>query len=478
MNWIQRLLPWKATDPKAAPQQRPMVGTLSGRPSYASIAGVNATIGREASFELLAQFYDNLAVLPRTTAILSGFVGLPEIAVKGNNLATDELRQWAQSVPLGYAGQGLDAWKQDLLAQALLFGFSVGEVQASAARDELERLWTYDSRSIGFETDAAGAVSIYQHGGFAVKKLLNPETTFHLAHLPRGCNPNGRSLFLSIPLVAQAWIDVMHAHRQTWLRNGIPIYWFNWTAPEGFNDPDGAKGGAISAAIEDAWNECMRSQVVDGRAKDIFTAGGGDTKLQIVGADGAVMDVAISSKTLMEQVVAATGIPPFMFGLQWSTTERMSKTQAETLTGTIDALRCLLEPSLRRVLQMRQQLRGVRGEIVLKWKDVSLAEEKDTAQAAAADAQAMATREKTGRALIQTGVFDQDRYAQYVLQQEEVEIANPMDDLSEIVNPPAPDPKPGEEADDDERGLWADSIKQETADAYDLRFFPGLKAHC
>ena len=36
-------------------------------------------------------------------------------------------------------------------------------------------------------------------------------------------------------------------------------------------------------------------------------------------------------RQILEQLVAKTGLPPFLLGLNWSTTERMSTQQADIL---------------------------------------------------------------------------------------------------------------------------------------------------
>ena len=47
----------------------------------------------------------------------------------------------------------------------------------------------------------------------------------------------------------------------------------------------------------------------------------------------------------------APGIPPFLLGLSWSSTERMSAQQADLLTSEITALRRTLEPAVERICE-------------------------------------------------------------------------------------------------------------------------------
>mgnify|MGYP001527896479 FL=1 len=43
----------------------------------------------------------------------------------------------------------------------------------------------------------------------------------------------------------------------------------------------------------------------------------GDVSVKVIGADNAVLDSEIPVKQLLEQIVAKTGLPPFMLGLSW-----------------------------------------------------------------------------------------------------------------------------------------------------------------
>ena len=69
----------------------------------------------------------------------------------------------------------------------------------------------------------------------------------------------------------------------------------------------------------------------------------GDVDVKVIGADGPILDSQVPVRQILEQLVARTGIPPFMLGLSWSSTERMSTQQADLLTSEITAIRRLKE---------------------------------------------------------------------------------------------------------------------------------------
>lgn len=69
----------------------------------------------------------------------------------------------------------------------------------------------------------------------------------------------------------------------------------------------------------------------DGKVRDFVCVG--DVDIKVIGADNQILDIQVPARQMAEQIVAKLGIPPFLLGLQWSTTERMSAQQADILTS-------------------------------------------------------------------------------------------------------------------------------------------------
>ena len=74
-------------------------------------------------------------------------------------------------------------------------------------------------------------------------------------------------------------------------------------------------------------------------------------------------------------------MPPFLLGLSWSTTERMSTQQADLLTSELWALRRMVEPAMRKVCRTFLALEGLDGRFELVWDDISLQDITQEAQA-------------------------------------------------------------------------------------------------
>ena len=83
----------------------------------------------------------------------------------------------------------------------------------------------------------------------------------------------------------------------------------------------------------------------------------------------------------MEQIVAKTGIPPFMLGLNWNSTERMSAQQADMLTTEITALRRTLTPVVEKICRMWLRMQGSTETVTVEWEDINLQDEVEEAKA-------------------------------------------------------------------------------------------------
>ena len=93
------------------------------------------------------------------------------------------------------------------------------------------------------------------------------------------------------------------------------------------------------------------------------------------------MKKPLSDRQIMEQLVAKTGLPPFLLGLNWSTTERMSTQQADLLTSELWALRRTVEPVLRRICKLYLALEGLDDRVEIRWDDISLQDMTEQAKA-------------------------------------------------------------------------------------------------
>ena len=127
------------------------------------------------------------------------------------------------------------------------------------------------------------------------------------------------------------------------------------------------------------WSRAMQD-TRSGSVRDFVAVG--DVDIQVIGADAPILDSEVPVRQILEQVVAKTGIPPFMLGLSWSSTERMSSQQADMLTTEITAIRRTITPVVERICRLWLAVHGFGTDIRIEWADINLQDEVEEAKAA------------------------------------------------------------------------------------------------
>ena len=114
----------------------------------------------------------------------------------------------------------------------------------------------------------------------------------------------------------------------------------------------------------------------------------GDVQIKVIGAENQLIDTEIPVRQILEQIISKLSIPPFLLGLNWSTTERMSSQQADILTSELEYYRRLLTPVLRKIAISFLRLNGIDSDVSIEWANINLQDEEALARARLYNAQA------------------------------------------------------------------------------------------
>ena len=204
---------------------------------------------------------------------------------------------------------------------------------------------------------------------------------------PTGEEPCGVSLLRSMPFLAGILLKIFQATGQNWERAGNLR--FAVVCKPGEDGEAFAQERCQQLASQ--WSEAMQATRA-GAVRDFVAVG--DVDIRVIGADGPVLDSQVPVRQILEQLVARTGIPPFMLGLTWSSTERMSVQQADMLTSEISAIRRGLEPALSRVADLWLRLHGYDDRVEVVWQEVNLQDIVEEARAQLYRAQAESLKEE------------------------------------------------------------------------------------
>ena len=298
----------------------------------------------------------------------------------------EEINDFLRCVRVNGSQQGVNSFLAVYLDQLLTYGTAVGEVVPdksgrrisalyNASLDDVELKEGKTPLDITFMTRSASGewTDVKYPALILCTTIMNQPGKVY-----------GTSLLKGLPFVGDIVMRIFNAVGTNWDRVGNVRFAVSYKPGE--SDRSFTKERA--AAIASEWSKAMRSR----EPRDFVTVG--DVNIRVIGAENQIPDCEIPLKMLMQQIVAKLSIPPFLLGLSWSTTERMSVQQADILTSELDFYRGQLEGCIRRIcdLYLRFSGRSVRYDI--NWDHVNLQDEVELARARLYNAQADSLEDK------------------------------------------------------------------------------------
>ena len=292
-----------------------------------------------------------------------------------NPEAQKRLEYFLLTVPCGRGQVGMDSFLAGYLDSLLTYGRAVGEMVVS--RGKLRAVCWGDVTTLEVqEGDNALDITLW---GMDEKGQLRPLPYPHLLLFttwnPEPAHPYGVSLFRGMPYLADILMKIYNTIGTNWERAGNVRYSVICKGGENM-DPTAVqeRGRQVAAEWARAMEDCKNGTVRD------FVAVG-DVEIGVIGGEAPIPDSQTPVRQILEQLVAKTGLPPFLLGLSWSTTERMSTQQADLLTSELWALRRAVEPAMRKVCRTYLALEGLDDRFEIQWDDISLQDIHQEAQA-------------------------------------------------------------------------------------------------
>lgn len=296
--------------------------------------------------------------------------------------AEQKLKAFLQGVPCGRGQMGIENFLGGYLDSLLTYGRAVGEMVVAGGKlrgvcwGDVTRLQVYEGdnplETVIWGPDQNGKLAPLPYQHLLLLTTLNPEP----AH------PYGVSLFRGMPFLAEILMKIYQTIGTNWERAGNVRYSVICKADEGM-DPAAVQERGRQVAQE--WAKAMEDGK-NGTVRDFVAVG--DVAIKVIGGEAPILDSQVPVRQILEQLVAKTGLPPFLLGLNWSTTERMSAQQADILTGELWALRRTVEPVLRKICKTYLALEGLDDRMEIVWDEISLQDMTEQARAELYKAQA------------------------------------------------------------------------------------------
>lgn len=298
--------------------------------------------------------------------------------------AQKALNDFLSEVRVGGSQVGLESFITGYLDNLLMYGNAVGEILLSKEGDFLG-LYNASLEDVVIKRGKNPlSADIFLKGekgeAYPVK---NRELVMFTALNPKSAEIMGNSVLKGLPFVTSVLLKIYDSIGQNFERIGNIRYAVTYKPSNDSADRAYAKERAMQIAKE--WSDGM-AQTKAGNVTDFISVG--DVEIKVIGADNQMIDSNIPARQMLEQIVAKLGIPPFLLGLSWSSTERMSKQQSDILTSELEYYRRLLTPIIMKICKTFLSLNGFTAEAEVDWGVINLQDESEMAKAKLYNAQA------------------------------------------------------------------------------------------
>ena len=292
------------------------------------------------------------------------------------------LEEFFRTVDTGWGQRGIQSFLDRYLDDLFTCGHGLGEIVLDPEGKEIAALLCADPEQVEVKIgDSPLDFTLCRAGLGEDRALPWQELLLFTPFQPTGDAPCGVSLLRSMPFLAGILLKIFQATGQNWERAGNLRFAVVCKPGEGEEAFAQERCGLLARE----WSAAMQAGR-EGSVRDFVAVG--DVDIKVIGADGPILDSQAPVRQILEQLVARTGIPPFMLGLSWSSTERMSAQQADMLTTEVTAIRRTVEPALCRTAELWLRLHGFDGRAEIVWEDINLQDMLEEARAQLYRAQA------------------------------------------------------------------------------------------
>ena len=289
--------------------------------------------------------------------------------------AQAQLEAFLRTVPTGRGQMGINAFLDCYLDALLVCGRAVGEIVPAAGNRDIAALLCGRVEDVEIREGDNPLDFVICGPDESGRRVPLPYqdlllfTPFH----PEAENPYGVSLLRSLPFLTDILTKIYHTIGVNWERCGNVRFAVTCKPGE-----ERGMAQERSRQLAEEWSQAMQD-AKSGAVRDFVAVG--DVDIRVIGADNQILDSQVPVRQILEQIVAKTGIPPFMLGLSWSSTERMSSQQADMLTTEITAIRRTLTPMVERICRLWLRMHGYPCDFRVTWDDINLQDQVEEARA-------------------------------------------------------------------------------------------------
>lgn len=317
------------------------------------------------------------------------------------------INTFLKTVKVGGCSSGITAFLSAYLDQMLTYGTAVGEIVPCSDGRSIGALYNASLEGIELRAEKNPLDVTVCMNNASGESIPAPNQELILV-TPLNPEPGklcGTSVLKGLPFVGGILLKIFHTLGVNWERVGNIRFAVTYKPPGDMSERAFTRERAQQ--IAEQWGKAMRDS---GQVSDFVSVG--DVNVKVIGADNQVLDSEVPVRQILEQIIAKLSIPPFLLGLSWSSTERMSSQQADILTSELEYYRNLLTPVIEKICGLWMRMNGEDEEFEICWNNINLQDETQLANARLLNAQARQLEEQAEGEQHEAGTDYKERKAQ------------------------------------------------------------------
>lgn len=312
------------------------------------------------------------------------------IKIIGDNQAiVRELEDFCLNIPVNDTQKGIHAFLENAGNETFEQGFCLPEFVAQKDLKGIAELRVPDSKDIIFRKNAEGRAEPWyrnrwnssqtrlsnpnsimqtiltaQFGqsvmvGGMMEQKLNPANKLYFSINNENNNPYGVSLMRSMEFCSKLLATMQNSLGNVWERFGDPSYHVNYGLTK--RSLNGETLEERRQKIANDFDAAIRAKRA-GKSADFVSALNADDKMEIsvIGADNQVLELEVPARHVLEQLIGKTGLPAWMLGIYWSTTERMATLEVEAILQDAKIRQLAMLPEFIRLFSTHLKMRGLK----------------------------------------------------------------------------------------------------------------------
>ena len=308
-----------------------------------------------------------------------------------NEYIEKELNNFLRNIKVNSTSSGINSFLSLHFDELLTYGTAVGEIVLDPDFKNIYALYNARLSDVELElSDNPLEVNIFKKTQSKEKIPVKNKDLILVSTLNAepGC-VYGKSILKGLPFVSSILLNIYNTIGLNWERVGNVRFSVTYKPSNSNGEKIYTKERVMQIAKE--WSKTMHCK---NSVNDFISVG--DVDIKVIGADNQVLDSNIPVRQMLEQIVAKMSIPPFLLGLSWSTTERMSSQQADILTSELEFYRKILEIPVSKICKTFLRLNNCPGDFDILWDNINLQDEVELANARLTNAKAKEIEKRLG----------------------------------------------------------------------------------